>query len=192
MEARAQDVELEVPVASGKFGMVPREVVTARLSGRARHVFDALALYANGNRKAWPSQATLAEVTNLSRWQVREALNELKRGGWIRIEQRSVPRVHGGWTRTSAMITLYPFGRVGDPPEDMSAPPQPLAEPEADDRQRSGRRAREGAANGRAVPPHNGRQERTSGTDQEDEQTTSGGRRNAALEELAEEVFPAL
>jgi hypothetical protein len=162
--------------SSGRFAIVPREVVVnAALSDRARHVFTGLALYANEHRKAWPAQETVARELGLTRRKVRVALEELEDAGWIRVERRTIPRSHGGRTKTSSIYTLFPFGRATT---GQTGPP--LAADPHENGQRDWPQPLTARANGLALSPHGEGQEQTSRTDHGEQKTVASSLRDDA------------
>ena len=51
-------------------------------------VFAALATFANKADRAWPSQSTLATLTNCSRRKIGMTIEELVEWGWVVVERR--------------------------------------------------------------------------------------------------------
>ena len=74
-----------------RWAKVPGEFVErgGGLSFRAWRMYVALALFANRSGQAWPSHSTLRRLlgrNEWSRWQVRDAIRELKEAGWLEAE----------------------------------------------------------------------------------------------------------
>ncbi len=91
-----------VPVVSdSRFGLVPISLATAPLSGAAIKTYLALSLHADRWRICWPGDLRIGWLSGLSVRRVREALDELRRKGWI--EDADHPRAPRG-ARTIRLI----------------------------------------------------------------------------------------
>jgi len=100
------------------FFQVPDELIK---DGRTNvyHIalFSAIAMHANKERFAWPSQSRLAKLTGASRNKVKQALVELEQLGWLTIERR--------WDKTTQRYesTIY---RLASSLQGRSQDDQPL------------------------------------------------------------------
>lgn len=79
-----------IEVTTGwNFVQIPADLLKdSSLSIGARFLFSLLACFANSDKKAWPSEETLAEHVGVTTRTVRNYLNELKEHGWIHQKRR--------------------------------------------------------------------------------------------------------
>ena len=71
-----------------RFGIVSYDVITdPDLSMKAKAVYSILCIYANKNRKCWPSIATIADTSGVSYRTITRALRELKNKKYIKREK---------------------------------------------------------------------------------------------------------
>tara|TARA_R110000824_G_scaffold273610_2_gene462100 strand:+ start:258 stop:509 length:252 start_codon:yes stop_codon:yes gene_type:complete len=71
-----------------RFGIVSYDVITdPNLSMNAKAVYSILSIYANKNRKCWPSIATVADTAGVSYRTVSRALRELRNKNHIKRER---------------------------------------------------------------------------------------------------------
>lgn len=70
------------------FGKLPEEIMgQSDLSDGAKVIFAALMMFALGQRHCWPSQDRLAKATGRKERAVRNALQDLKKAGYITVER---------------------------------------------------------------------------------------------------------
>jgi hypothetical protein len=109
-----------------RWAKVPGEFVErgGGLSFRAWRMYVALALFANRSGQAWPSHSTLRRLlgrNEWSRWQVRDAIRELKEAGWLEAEG-SRRESDGGKGSNTYLLQPQPWPR-GTPASGSSATP---------------------------------------------------------------------
>lgn len=63
-------------------------VYRSELPHRARAVYIYLADRANKDGECWPAIPTIAKELKLSQTTVRRALNDLRKAGWLKTQQR--------------------------------------------------------------------------------------------------------
>ena len=96
---------------------------TTGLSPSEKLVLIVLANYANEKNQCWPSQKTLAKLTELTDRSIRNCLSSLEQKGLIyRTHQQ---RSDG--SRSSDMIQIIQPEIISAPPERISAPPETVS-----------------------------------------------------------------
>lgn len=87
----------------------------ATLGPYAIAVYVALCSFAGEDQTAWPKQKTLAEITGMSRSQVRRSVGKLSKAGWIEVTPRRTPE----GDRASHLYTLLPTPTRGCVPQEQ-------------------------------------------------------------------------
>jgi DNA-binding transcriptional ArsR family regulator len=99
------------------------------LKGSKLAIYLALGLRVNGDGSCWPSGRKIAEDTGYSIREVRYAIGELEKMGFVRVERMK----EGGWRRNTYYLNgMFRYGSEKEGPCAVNAPPSAeIASPSA-------------------------------------------------------------